>query len=67
MTIRIMVMGPPPSGKTQLILQYTNYDLELRKDRVPTLGIENFKRDYESKEGHKIKLVLFDSPGQERF
>ncbi|CAD8204967.1 unnamed protein product [Paramecium pentaurelia] len=62
--ITILLVGEVESGKTTLLIKYTEQEFQLNK--LTTIGI-----DYKSKivdyQGKRIKIQLWDTAGQERF
>ena len=63
-TINIILFGDSLSGKTALIFRYANNGYISK--HLSTIGIE-FETCYLNFSGRRIKIILYDTPGQRRF
>ena len=63
--IKIGLLGDSQVGKTALCRALMNYDFD--PEIISTIGNIKLETKYELKDGNKIKLILWDSAGQERF
>ena len=63
--IKIGLLGDSQVGKTALCRALMNYDFD--PEIISTIGNIKLETKYELKDGNTIKLILWDSAGQERF
>ena len=64
--IRIGLLGDSEVGKTSIIKSLIRKEFE--SDCLPTIGLDKFeKSQYLNKEKKEIKLIIWDTSGQERF
>lgn len=63
--IKIGLLGDSQVGKTALIRALMDYEFE--PDIISTIGNVKFEKKFELKDGNTIKLILWDSAGEERF
>ena len=62
--LRIILLGDSSTNKTSFLSRYADYDDS--KDKICTIGID-MRQKYLIMEGLKIKLIIWDTSGQERF
>ena len=58
-------MGDSAVGKSSIIQSFLN--LEFAAEYMTNIGAEKFERKLFLKNGKEVKLILFDTAGQERF
>jgi small GTP-binding protein len=63
--IKIGLLGDSQVGKTALCRALMNYDFD--PEIISTIGNIKLETRFELKNGNEIKLILWDSAGQERF
>ena len=63
--IKIGLLGDSQVGKTALCRALMNYDFD--PEIISTIGNIKLETRFELKDGNEIKLILWDSAGQERF
>ena len=63
--IKIGLLGDSQVGKTALCRALMNYDFE--PEMISTIGNIKLETKFELKDGNTIKLILWDSAGEERF
>ena len=63
-TLKIVLVGDSGVGKTTILTQYIKKTFT--KSHLSTIGSELYKKEIEI-EGKKIKLDIWDTPGQVRF
>ena len=64
--IRIGLLGNSEVGKTSIIKSLIRKEFE--SDCLPTIGLDKFeKSQHLNKESKEIKLIIWDTSGQERF
>ena len=64
--IRIGLLGDSEVGKTSIIKSLIQKEFE--SDCLPTIGLDKFeKSQFLNKEKKEIKLIIWDTSGQERF
>jgi small GTP-binding protein len=63
--IKIGLLGDTQVGKTAICRSFMNYEFE--NDILSTIGNIKLEKKYKLKNGEQIKLILWDSAGQERY
>ena len=63
--LKIAVLGDSQTGKTSICNSIMGIDF--REDTLATIGADKFETRSTLKNGEEIKLVLWDTSGQERF
>ena len=63
--IKIALLGDNAVGKSSICNSILN--IEFKEDLLSTIGIERMQTSFTLKNGKEIKLILFDTAGQERF
>ena len=63
--IKIGFLGSSWAGKTSIINRFMG--LEFCEDGMSTIGTEKFEKKFRVKNNEDIKLVIWDTSGQERF
>ena len=63
--IKIGLLGDSQVGKTAICRAFMNYEFE--NEFVSTIGNIKLETKYRLKNGEQIKLILWDSAGQERY
>ena len=63
--IKIALLGDNAVGKSSICNSILN--IEFKEDLLSTIGIERLNTKFTLKNGKEIKLILFDTAGQERF
>ena len=63
-TLKLLIIGDSAVGKTSLFLRFTDDAFEAK--RVATIGVD-FKVKTITIKGDKVKLLIWDTPGQERY
>ena len=63
--IKIGFLGSSLAGKTSIIQRFMG--LEFCEDNLSTVGLEKSEKKFRVKNNEDIKLVIWDSAGQERF
>ena len=63
--IKLALLGDSAVGKSSIIQSFLN--LEFAAEYITNIGAEKFERKLCLKNGKEIKLILFDTAGQERF
>ena len=63
--IKIGLLGDSQVGKTAICRAFMNYEFE--NDEISTIGNIKLDTKYKLKNGEQIKLILWDSAGQERY
>ena len=63
--IRIGLLGDTRVGKTSIINSFIG--MEFRNDLYDTIGSDKFDKKVKLNDGNEIKLVFWDTSGQERF
>jgi len=64
-TYKIILVGDPSVGKTNLLTQYV--DEKFTENNISTVGIEFKIKTIELENGRKIRLQIWDTSGQEKF
>jgi len=63
--IKLALLGDSAVGKSSIIQSFLN--LEFAAEYITNIGAEKFERKLCLKNGKEVKLILFDTAGQERF
>ena len=63
--LKIAVLGDSHTGKTSIFNSIMG--IEFREDTLSTIGTDKYETRSTLKNGEEIKLVLWDTSGQERF
>jgi len=63
--IKIGLLGDTQVGKTAICRSFMNYEFE--NEFLSTIGNIKLEQKYKLKNGEQIKLILWDSAGQERY
>ena len=63
--IKIGLLGDTQVGKTAICRSFMNYEFE--NEILSTIGNIKLEKKYKLKNGEQIKLILWDSAGQERY
>ena len=63
--IKIGLLGDSQVGKTAICRAFMNYEFE--NEYLTTIGNIRLDKKYKLKNGEQIKLILWDSAGQERY
>ena len=63
-SVKIILLGDSSVGKSSLMLRFTDNIYE--ENKVSTIGVE-FKNKYIKINNQKIKLIIYDTSGQERY
>ena len=63
--IKIALLGDEKVGKTSICHSFVN--LNLPEDYITTIGYEKFEKKELLNNGKEVKLIIWDSGGQERF
>ena len=63
--VKIAVLGDSHTGKTSICDSFMG--IEFREDTLSTIGTDKYETRSTLKNGEEIKLVLWDTSGQERF
>ena len=64
-SIKIGLLGDEQVGKTSICYSFTN--LEFQSDLISTIGVDKFEKNQVLENEKVIKLIVWDTPGQERF
>ena len=62
---RLTILGDSEVGKTSIIDSYSCF--EFREDIEKTIGIIKYYWNFKLNDGKDIKLIIYDSSGQDRF
>ena len=62
--VKIINVGDYSVGKTSIAVRYTKNKFSV--NYLPTLGVDFYSKEVDIDEDTKIKMVLFDTVGQER-
>jgi len=62
---KIILIGDPSVGKTNLLTQYV--DEKFTENNISTVGIEFKNKIVELEDGKKFRLQIWDTSGQEKF
>ena len=63
--VKIGLLGDEKVGKTSICHSFVNLDLP--EDYITTIGYEKFEKKELLNNGKEVKLIIWDSGGQERF
>ena len=63
--VKIGILGDSEVGKTAICNSFFN--IEFTEDMLATIGSEKLEKKIKLKNDEEIKLVLYDTPGTERF
>ena len=63
--VKIAVLGDSHTGKTSICDSFMG--IEFREDTLSTIGTDKYETRSTLKNGEEIKLVLWNTAGQERF
>ena len=63
--VRIGLLGDEKVGKTSICHSFVNLDLP--EDYITTIGYEKFEKKELLNNGKEVRLIIWDSAGQERF
>ena len=63
--IKLGFLGDPHVGKTSICNTYNG--IEFEENTIPTIGSEKFDKKIRLKNREEIKLIYWDTSGQERF
>ena len=61
---KIVMVGDQTTGKTNILTRYLNGSFE---NTVPTWAVEFAYKDYETENGEKIRLQLWDTSGSDKY
>ena len=64
-SIKIGLFGDEQVGKTSICYSFIN--IEFQSDLLSTIGVDKFEKKHVLENGKEIKLIIWDTPGQERF
>ena len=63
--VKVGMLGDSTVGKTAICGSFMN--LEFSEDQMTTVGVDKIEKKIKLKNGKEIKLVLWDTAGEERF
>ena len=63
--LKIGLLGDSSVGKTAICQTFLG--IEFKEDQISTIGTEKMDKKVTLKNGNEIKLILWDTAGEERF
>ena len=63
--IKLAILGDSKVGKTSICQSYMN--MEFSDNYLSTIGHDKYEKPIKMKNGEEIKLIIYDTAGQERF